>query len=250
VSGRRGTAHAMNDDAPTPLARAPGPGFFFTGQLLHLGSIPFLAAVAWAFAAPALGDGHWLGVQDTWWFVLGLGVAVAHQMTVWIAWRAQLGWRVLTRIFGKADLAVWSMVFLPLLVSRPLALLGLAMADAGSAAWPRALGWTLGAVLAAPALYTLYCVHRHFGIRRAIGGDHFRERYRRMPLVRTGAFGWSPNAMYVFAFLGLWSIALTAGSLAALAVAFFQHAFIWAHYLGTEAPDMATIDREEGERAV
>ena len=47
--------------------------------------------------------------------------------------------------------------------------------------------------------------------------------------------------MYAFAFLGLWSIALLTGSLAALSLALFQHVTIWAHYYCTEEPDMALI---------
>ena len=51
-----------------------------------------------------------------------------------------------------------------------------------------------------------------------------------MPMVNEGAFAWSSNAMYAIVFLGLWGIALLAGSTAALAAALFQHAYIWVHY--------------------
>ena len=65
----------------------------------------------------------------------------------------------------------------------------------------------------------------------------FFERYRAMPMVRGGVFAWSSNAMYAFVFLGLWGVALTARSQAALAVALFQHAYIWVHWYCTEQPD-------------
>ena len=45
------------------------------------------------------------------------------------------------------------------------------------------------------------------------------------------------GAMYTFVFLGLWSIALFTGSRAALALALFQHAYIWVHWYCTEQPD-------------
>lgn len=47
--------------------------------------------------------------------------------------------------------------------------------------------------------------------------------------------------MYAFAFLGLWSIAFLTGSLAALSLALFQHAFVWVHYYCTEEPDMKLV---------
>jgi protein-S-isoprenylcysteine O-methyltransferase Ste14 len=92
-----------------------------------------------------------------------------------------------------------------------------------------------------PAVYTLLSVERYFGFERAIGGDHFRSRYRQMPLVKQGAFKWSENAMYAFVFLLLWSIALFAGSWVALSLAVFQHVYVWAHYCFTEKPDMELI---------
>ena len=60
-------------------------------------------------------------------------------------------------------------------------------------------------------------------------------------MVREGAFAWTSNAMYALVFLGLWSVALFTGSLAALAAALFQHAYIWVHYYCTELPDMDLI---------
>jgi len=60
-------------------------------------------------------------------------------------------------------------------------------------------------------------------------------------MVREGAFCWSGNPMYVFAFLRLWSISFLSGSLVALSLAFFQHTDIWVHYFCTEEPDMTLI---------
>jgi hypothetical protein len=99
----------------------------------------------------------------------------------------------------------------------------------------------VGVVLLLPAGYTLYSVQRYFGMGRAAGGDHFRESYRQLPMVRQGAFAWTPNAMYVLAFLGLWAVAFLTRSHLALVAAVFHHGYIWAHYLGTEAPDMAYL---------
>ncbi|MBW2461764.1 MAG: hypothetical protein JRH11_08960 [Deltaproteobacteria bacterium] len=56
-------------------------------------------------------------------------------------------------------------------------------------------------------------------------------------MVREGAFKYSSNAMYAVVFLGLWGVALLTRSQAALAVALFQHAYIWVHWYVTEQPD-------------
>jgi len=165
-------------------------------------------------------------------------VVIAHQVIVWLVFRGELGWGVLTRIFGRWDLTFWGLVFMPFLVARPVLIVCLAVADSGSLMLPRWLCLTFGAALLAPTLFTLWSVVRYFGIPRALGGDHFRLRYRRMPMVRAGAFAWTPNAMYLIAFLGLRSIALLARSHVALVVALFQHAYIWVHYFCTEEPDM------------
>ncbi len=215
--------------------------FFARRQWLHMAALALLVPICWAFAAPALGDGQWLGLSDTDWFWASVIAAIVHQAMVAVVFRAQLGWSLLTRLFGKADMIVWGLLFMPLLIARPVLILGLAIADAGTAELPRWFELVAGGALMIPAAYAAYSVGRYFGIDRALGGDHFRQRYREMPMVREGAFAWTSNAMYALVFLGLWSIALFTGSLAALAAALFQHAYIWVHYYCTEAPDMHLI---------
>ncbi len=212
--------------------------FFFKRQQWHLAAILVLVPLAWAFAAKALNTGTWLGVQDTTWFWLAIGVAIGHQVVGWVVWRSQLGWAVFSHIFGRYDLLAWALLFMPLLIARPILVICLAIANRGSLDLPLPLSMALGLALLVPAVYTLWSVGRYFGILRAIGGDHFRSHYRTMPLVRQGAFAWSSNAMYAFAFLGLWSMALLIGSQAALSMALFQHAYIWVHFYCTEGPDM------------
>jgi hypothetical protein len=223
------------------LAEARSVAHFFRGQLTHLLALGMLIPIAWSFAAPALDGDQWLGLRDIEWFWLIIAVSVVHQVYIWIAWRAQLGWGSLSRLFGRADLAVWALTFMPLLIARPFLLTGLAVADAGSLALPRGVSWLLAGALLIPSTYSMYSVVRYFGITRAMGADHFRAKYRHMPLVKQGAFAWSSNAMYTLVFLFLWAIALSAGSLAALAAAFFQHAYIWVHYHCTEKPDMQLL---------
>ena len=152
------------------------------------------------------------------------------------------GWNVFTRLFGAFDLVVWCLFFFPLLLARPCLVLAVGLADGGSLALPDPVAYGLGAVLLVPSLYTLWSVQRYFGMLRAAGRGPFP------PAVPGHAAGhpgrlreWTPNAMYVLAFLGLWAIAFLTRSHLALAAVAFQHAYIWVHHLCTEQPDMALL---------
>ncbi len=217
--------------------------FVLRRQVVHLFFVVVLVSVAWALAAPALGDGSWLGVSGTTWFVACLVNAIVHQTYIWLAWRTQVAWRSFTQAFGDADFAVHVVVFFVLLVLRYVFIVGVSVADAGSLRLPASVATALAVIVAVPSLYTGWCIARYFGFLRASGGDHFRARYREMPLVREGAFGWTPNAMYVFGFLSFWIVPLATRSQAGLVAALFQHAYIWVHYLCTEEPDMAVLYR-------
>jgi hypothetical protein len=60
-------------------------------------------------------------------------------------------------------------------------------------------------------------------------------------MVKGGIFRFTRNGMYVFGFLLLWIPGLWWASTAALAVALFNHLYIWVHYHTTELPDMKRI---------
>ena len=170
-----------------------------------------------------------------------IGIVVAHQVLVWLVFRAQICFGTLTRLLGRADLAVWSAIFFPFLVARVAGTIVIGQLDAGSLGGPRDLHIVGGVALLLPALYTMWSVIVHFGLIRAVGADHFRDRYREMPMVTEGAFRFSSNAMYSFAFLALGGIALLWASRAALTLALFQHAYIWVHWYCTEQPDLAVL---------
>ena len=216
------------------IAEAGSAAFFFRGQILHAVALAALLPVTWALAAPAL-EGHECR------FAAAVLIAVVHQVYVWIGWRAQLGWDVWTRLFGRYDFAVWNAIFFPLLFARPVLIGVLAAGDAESLTMSEGVAWTLAVALFLPAAYVGWSIKRYFGLARASGGDHFRQEYRDMPIERRGAFAWTPNAMYVIAFGGLWSIALVARSHTALVAVLFQHAYIWVHYWTVEEPDMRLL---------
>jgi hypothetical protein len=225
------------------MRRIPGrpESFLFRRQAVHGLFLVALPPVAWALAAPSLGDGAWQGVPETTWFALCLAIPVAHQVYIWLAWRGQLGWGIFTRLFGRADFGVHLAIFFLFLGARPLVVLAASLADVGSLRLPAWLAFALAGLLAVPASYTVWSVVRYFGLARAAGGDHFRRRYCEMPLVTQGVFAWTPNAMYTFAFLLFWIIPLLARSQAGLVAALFQHAYIWVHYGCTEVPDMEVL---------
>ena len=215
--------------------------YFLHRQFWHLLTLLILVPVTWSFAAPVMGDNSWLGITDITWFWLAVGVSIIHQVIVWIVFRLQLGWATLSKIFGDSDLFVWALLFLPFLLARVISLIGLACANSSTLVLPNKLAITLALFLIIPAIYTLWSVIRYFGLIRALGADHFRISYRKIPLVKRGIFKWNSNSMYSFAFLILWAIALLLGSQAALSVALFQHVYIWVHYFCTEKPDMEII---------
>ena len=230
----------MNPEEIT-LPPARSKAYFFHGQLGHLLSLTLLLILLWTFASPHLGDNTLFGKSDAFWLWVAVALAIMHQILGWLVFRAQLGWAVLTRWLGEADLAVWGLIFLPMLLGRLVLLLMLGIADYGSIVLPSSITLPLAVLLTITSLYTGYSVLRFFGLERALGGDHFRKKYREMPLVREAAFRFSENAMYAYAFLALWSIALFTRSQAALALALFQHAYVWVHYLFTEKPDMGLL---------
>lgn len=227
-------------DSETVRKEARSPRYFFRGQLLHL-VLLFLVPLAYWGAYPALNDGAVLGVSDWIWFWTGIGLAVVHQLFVWVSWRVQLGWGLWTRWFGRNDMFVFGCLFFPLVLARPIVILLLGVADFGSLGLSPLTYGLMGTVLLIPSLYTLWSVLRYFGFRRTMGGDHFRKRFQEKPLVDQGIFYVCSNAMYVFGLLLLESLAVYTNSRAALVLGLFQHVYVWVHYYGTEKPDMKLI---------
>jgi hypothetical protein len=215
--------------------------YFFHRQLWHFLSLIILVYLTWKFANPTIQNNTWLSISSNTWFWLSVGFTIVHQVIVWIVFRLQLGWATLTKIFKSYDQYVWAIIFLPLLISRPIFIVGLANSTSNTLPISKPILIIIGIILIIPALYTLWSVLKYFKIMRALGGDHFRVSYRKMPMVDKGAFKYSGNAMYSYAFLLLYSIALFNVSQPALIVAIFQHIYIWIHYYCTEKPDMDII---------
>lgn len=208
------------------------------GQPQHLGLALLLTVGAFAWLSPSETGARFLFLTPVQWAKLSIILAIVHQVMVAVVFRLQLHRGVLTRLFGERDLEIWTKMFLPLLVARPITVILTGWADDTSINEPRWAELLVGLALIALAAWVMHSVLKHFTIRRAVGGDHFRDEIAALPMVREGAFKFTSNAMYGLAFFGLWGIALLFDSWNALVVAFFQHCYIWVHWYCTEKSDM------------
>jgi len=218
------------------------PGYFFKGQILHFVLLAcLLGLVGGLVDFDRLSERRLFGRNAQTWFVLALAVPILHQLFVWLAWRSELCFGTVTNWLGSKAFEIYKILFFILFFARPVSLVLLAIADRDSLAWgiPARIGLCL--LLGIPATYTAYSVARYFGMSRASGADHFEERYRKLSMVRGGIFRFTSNAMYAYAFLFFWIIAIAGASQAAMVVALFSHAYIWVHFYCTEQPDMKVI---------
>jgi len=181
------------------------------------------------------------GISTTQWFWLAIALAIAHQVFVWFCWRIQLHGHWITSIFGNMGFPVYAAVFFLLGALRVATVFVLAISNRDTLPVDIAILRILAVIALLPAGYLLYSVKRYFSFKRALGVDHFDERYRSLPLVRKGIFRFTRNGMYTFGFLFIWVPALWCASVAALCAALFNHIYIWVHYYSTELPDMKRI---------
>lgn len=218
-------------------------GDILEGQPQHLGLVVLLSAGAMSLLNQPTDAPMLLGYTAADWARLSIILALIHQILVAIVFRLQLHRNLMHRLFGNRDMRIWAATFMPLLIARPATVLMTGWADTVPITGYRTAEMVLGAVLLSVAAWAMYSVVVHFTLPRALGGDHFRDRYAGMALVREGAFRVTANAMYGLVFLGLWGIALLFGSWNALVLALFQHCYIWVHMYCTEKPDMEWIHR-------
>jgi len=222
-----------------PQARSTA--YFFYRQEWHLLYLLVFVPLTFFLSSPFLENSAWLGLNSAQWFWISIILSIVHQVIVWIVFRLQLGWAPLTQLFGKADLVAWGAIFFPLFLGRIFAQVGFAQATQATLALAKPLAIGISIVLILSALYTLWSVVRYFGLIRAMVGDHFRLRFREMPLETRGIYKYSSNAMYTYVLLLFWAIALINRSLPGLFMAAFHHSYVWVHYYCTEKPDMEII---------
>lgn len=213
----------------------------FEGQLQHGAMAILLSAGAVSLLTTAASPAPMLGLSTVGWAQLSITLALIHQIIVAIVFRLQLHRNFMTQAFRDRDMLVWRLVFMPLLLARPITVLMTGLADDTGLTGVRSVEVLLGILLTGLAIWALHSVLVYFTLPRALGGDHFRDEIARLPLVTRGVFRYTSNGMYGVAFLGLWGIAFLCGSWNALILALFQHAYIWVHMYCTETPDMRWI---------
>lgn len=186
-------------------------------------------------------SGQLWGITTLVWLWLAVGIAIVHQLYVWLCWRTQLHASLLTRSLGRLGFPLYAVGFSILGISRVVVVFFVAISNRDSLPVNAIALKFIAAVILVPAVYLFYSVHRYFGFRRAFGIDHFDSDYRSMPFVRRGIFRFTRNGMYIYGFLLLWVPALWWASVAGLGVALFSHLYIWVHYFTTELPDIKQI---------
>lgn len=201
------------------------------GQLLHFLSLSGLLIVAW-YAWLRLGEPNPIA------FWVALSIPIAHQVFVWLSWRIELRYSLIS---GTIGFKAYLIIFFVLFVSRFVSLFILAWLDRHSLSLNPGFQAVAISICLFLGIYAMYSVFKYFGMARAAGADHFDSDYRSMPLIKDGMFRYSSNSMYVFAFLLFWAIAIGFNSASALIVAAFSHLYIWIHFICTEKPDMEYI---------
>lgn len=201
------------------------------GQFLHLILISVLVALtwsAWTYLYEPQAVAFWVAVA----------FPIMHQIFVWLSWRLELRSSLTSKSIG---FQMFLAIFFVLFAGRFVSLFILAWLDSNSLGLGIELRVIITSTFVLLGIYAMYSVRRHFGMARAAGADHFYPIYQSMPLVKEGIFRFTSNAMYIYAFLLFWAIAVGFNSISALIVAAFSHLYIWVHFYCTEKPDMDFI---------
>ncbi|HSM70321.1 MAG TPA: methyltransferase [Anaerolineales bacterium] len=214
----------------------------FKKQGYHYFSLIILLVSVYLLATGDVLSGQLWGISTQTWLWIAVTTPVLHQIVVALVWRAELYHHKMTDCFGDSAFPIYKVIFSILFVGRPITLILLGISNAGTLNINPTLAYVLAGILFIPAAYTMYSVLHYFGINRAYGEDHFKpDEYKNKPFVKQGMFKYTDNAMYKFAFLLLWALALVFLSKAALLVAAFNHLYIWVHFYFTELPDIQYI---------
>jgi len=187
-------------------------------------------------------EGSLWNISTKSWFVAAVLLPIIHQFYVLIFWRSELYYKSISKLFGKNGFKIYKIGFAILILSRPVLITLLAIANAATININPVFTYLLSIILLIPAIYLFYSVRTYFGIDRAMGIDHFHpEKYRNKPFVKKGIFKYTGNGMYIYGFFILWIPGILLQSKAALLLALFNHIYIWVHYYFTELPDIKII---------
>ena len=228
---------AQADNSSTSLYK------IFEKQQYHLFALILLTIILFfLFSLNDFIKGSFLGITTQIWIILTFIVPIVHQIFVMVVWRLELHLSLVSRKFGSFGFPLYGFLFMILFLTRFLILFILGQSNAGTFVFG---DYSIHIVFIMMILplggYLVYSVVRFFGIKRALGIDHFDNEYRGKSLVKQGIFKYMDNSMYIVGFLLFYIPGLMFSSLAALIMAFLHHIYIWVHFYFTELPDMNRI---------
>ena len=211
--------------------------FFFKNQIWHIGGLILLFYIGYQIVDFENNSNVFLGISVKNWFLFSMMTPLIHQSYVWLCWRSELCWKIISRTIG---FKVYVIIFFIFAILR-LSSIGLCFADYGTWFTPGWIAWSVSVLIFIPFIYTIYSVKKYFGFMRAAGIDHFDPSYKDIPFERRGIFKWNSNAMYTFAITVFFGFAISAGSKAMLVFATYTYIGGWLHYFCTEREDFKVI---------
>ena len=211
--------------------------FFFKNQIWHIGGLILLFYIGCQIVDFENNLNVFLGISVKNWFLFSMMTPLIHQSYVWLCWRSELCWKIISRTIG---FKVYVIIFFILAILR-LSSIGLCFADYGSWFTPGWMAQIVAILIFVPFVYTIYSIKKYFGFLRATGEDHFDPRYKNISFERRGIFKWSSNAMYIFAVNVFWGFAISSGSKATFVFAAYTTIGVWLHYFCTEKEDFKVI---------
>ena len=219
----------------------------FEKQQYHFMSIVLFSLLLFLlFSLEDFTKGSFLGITTSILIFVAFGLPIIHQVFVMIVWRLELHLSLVSRILGSWGFPFYGVIFMFLFLSRFLILLVLAIANSNTLILGNyIIHVILITIFLFLGLYLIYSVERFFGIKRALGIDHFDHSYKQANLVNQGIFKYVSNPMYAVGFLLFYIPGLLFSSFAAILMALVHHLYIWVHYYSTEKPDMIRIYERE-----
>jgi len=211
--------------------------FFFKNQIWHIGGLIILFYLGCQLVGFENNSNTFLGISAESWFLFSMMTPLLHQGYVWLCWRSELCWSIISRTIGFKAYAV---IFIIIMILR-LSSIGLCFADYGTWFVPGWIAWSISVLIFIPFIYTIYSIKKYFGFMRATGIDHFDPSYNDIPFERRGIFKWSSNSMYLFAIAVFFGLAVSSGSKAMFIFATYSYIGGWLHYFCTEREDFKVI---------
>lgn len=166
-------------------------------------------------------------------------IHLAHVIFIWIGWRFELHLKLLTRIFKRQALPIFSLIYQLMVLARLISILWLSILTMSSVQFAPMFHLISVLVTLGVIFVAFYSIVKYFGIERSAGGDHFHEKFRY--LEKRGLFRYFDNVMYVFGSLGFILPGLIFQSGPGLVCGWYHYLGIWLHYFCTEKPDMKII---------